>query len=292
MLNAQPLADRCALGAARSLLTAVLVVRRLGGMLYLMPLVGLKATNDPKTCGLFCDDEDEADSGGGSRRRLASGPIEPCQVKIACNPSVFNNSTELETQFDELRGGENGTAGYNDRCAMCEAGRVPVDISPEGTLWSIVLFGLIGWTVLLLQALMLRNVNGRMMHIITLHGADEDSQVNELLERLQKNLIEHAQTQNTPEDADSFGEVDEENEVRATPGPPPPPPPLPSSASAVRQPCWLLCLIRCAVRVRVPSLGNLSDLAEWERRPALRSERRRHKRRPFAVASLAAQSPT
>ena len=260
--------------------------------MYLMPLVGLETTIDPKTCGVFCDDEDAVDSGGGSRRRLASGPIEPCQVKIACNPSVFDNSTELETQFDELRGGENGTAGYNDRCAMCEAGRVPVDISPEGTLWSIVLFGLIGWTVLLLQALMLRNVNGRMMHIITLHGADEDSQVNELLERLQKNLIEHAQTQNTPEDADTFGEVDEENEVRATPGPPPPPPPLPSSASAVRQPCWLLCLIRCAVRVRVPSLGNLSDLAEWERRPALRSERRRHKRRPFAVASLLPQPPT
>ena len=62
--------------------------------------------------------------------------------------------------------------------------------------------------------------------VISLHGADEDSQVNELLERLQKNLIEHAQTQSTPEDADSFGEVDEENEVRATPGPPPPPSPV------------------------------------------------------------------
>ena len=97
--------------------------------MYLMPLVGLETTIDPKTCGVFCDDEDAVDSGGGSRRRLASGPIEPCQVKIACNPSVFDNSTELETQFGKLHFGftnepslaetDRGGAEGGETCFAC-----------------------------------------------------------------------------------------------------------------------------------------------------------------------------
>ena len=163
------------------------------GIVWGMPLVGMEATVDEDTCLLFCDPDG---SSSDSHRRLSAAPESTtCSAKLLDfelhDDMCEYNLTQLDTAIDQLLNASGDPEGsYWFQCQACqdEMAGGAADITSEQTLLSLFAFAGMGWFVVLLQTLIVRNVNGRMQHILKLHGANKDDSINEMLTTLQEKL--------------------------------------------------------------------------------------------------------
>lgn len=156
-------------------------------MVYVMPIFGYVAMDEPVTCP-FCMGDSEEAAAASNRRQLgaAAGP-KVCRAELAGDTCEMD-ANQLEAAALRLAD-VNGTENYWAQCSAC-ANEKDADISSADTLVYTLMFIAIGWFVALMQAFIVLDLMRRTKLVLTFSGArDDDQAVPDLLEELQKQLL-------------------------------------------------------------------------------------------------------
>jgi len=152
-----------------------------------------------KVCMFSCEQADH-------RRRLGGAAAEPkvCRAQLFEDTCAWGNVTELDDAWLKLRSNES-EASYWNQCSECleSLNEGENDISSEATMWSLVLFTAIGWSLVAAQACIVLNIQLRMQKVLAVVGKNRSIEkfhkkdMPELLTSLQESVQEVADINRT-----------------------------------------------------------------------------------------------
>jgi hypothetical protein len=146
--------------------------------------------------------KDECGKTNRRRRRLASAEPATCRQLDGAAGTDGRSECRLQLLGDECQP-ERGTINLATELGRLNLTAAPVDtwtdcteqprpdIDKHETMLWLMVYIAIGWLVLLLCLLVLRNIDGRMRRLLAYNGAKDDGQLADLLKRLQ--MVKNAQ---------------------------------------------------------------------------------------------------